>query len=419
MSDREVGEHPADGDGGSVFDGPPREAPDEGDRTPDRKRLAMIVAMIAVVLLLAGWGLWAAFGDADEDEPTGSLEATTERTVPATAASEATSGVVTKTPSADDTRTDHPDGDDPDDDGDKSDEPVDAGMVAFRKDGQVWVVMEDGAQARPVVPLPEGEYALSRDGTLLAIVDSPRATLRLVEVEGGRETTVGLAASERPVWARDSAWLAYTSASAHGYKAWSTSRDGSDAAALYAGHSPAISLDGERIAFVTESPLGEAGPLVVGKRTGAFDPIDGADTVNEAVWGSEGLFYVCPCGEAGASTIRRGSVDAFEGEEIVGPPTIVGKPVRYSSLLVSPDGDWLVYTEAGDDGYSRMFAVRTNGTGRRGLSVRRDDYPLRWTSDGERVLFIEGNSFQGEETRLMSVRPDGTGRVELVSGAGL
>jgi hypothetical protein len=53
------------------------------------------------------------------------------------------------------------------------------------------------------------------------------------------------------------------------------------------------------------------------------------------------------------------------------------------------------------------------------LSLRHDDYLLRWSADGKKVLFIDGNVLQGDTTQLMSARPDNTLRLTVVRGAGL
>jgi Tol biopolymer transport system component len=96
-----------------------------------------------------------------------------------------------------------------------------------------------------------------------------------------------------------------------------------------------------------------------------------------------------------------------------------GKTTAIARLCASPDGAYLAYAESGDDGYSRAFVYDVAKRTSVALSVRRDTYPVCWTHDGSRVLFVEGNAFQGEATALMSARPDGMGRAVLVAGAGL
>nr|MDA3936358.1 hypothetical protein [Actinomycetota bacterium] len=119
------------------------------------------------------------------------------------------------------------------------------------------------------------------------------------------------------------------------------------------------------------------------------------------------------------AAIRVGTVEDVEGARLLGAPTSPGFMVGYGEVLLSPDSRWIAYTAAGDDGYSRLFTIPTAGGTSRELSTRRDAYPVRWSSDGEYLLFIEGNAWHGEDTRLLRVRPDGTGRQTLVEGAGL
>jgi len=111
-------------------------------------------------------------------------------------------------------------------------------------------------------------------------------------------------------------------------------------------------------------------------------------------------------------------VDGSAPRRIVGKPQ-TERPFGYASLMLSPDGQRLLYAEAGDDGYSRASIVPVAGGTPVLLTVRRDTYPLGWSADGNSVFFVEGNAFQGEPTALMSVRADGMGRRTVVAGAGL
>jgi hypothetical protein len=91
---------------------------------------------------------------------------------------------------------------------------------------------------------------------------------------------------------------------------------------------------------------------------------------------------------------------------------------RYDDLLPSPNGLYLAYTVAGDDGFSRLRCIRLDGSGDVSLSRRRDDYPLRWSDDSTRVFFVDGNADQGQDTDLMSALPDGTSRIVVVPRGG-
>ena len=106
-----------------------------------------------------------------------------------------------------------------------------------------------------------------------------------------------------------------------------------------------------------------------------------------------------------------------------GQKTLVAKPAAgtetyFGDMLASPDGSWVAYTETGDDGYSRLFAIHPSGGVPIPLSLRRDDYIMGWSADGSEIMFVEGNKTQEESTRLMAVHPDGTGRRTILEGAG-
>ncbi len=302
--------------------------------------------------------------------------------------------------------------------GDVAGDEADAGLVAYRMEGQVWIANVDGTDPRPVADLLDGVYALSPDGAKLAVVDSAVRRLRVVDLATGEEADVGPAFSQAPDWSADSRWFVYTLRTTSSYELKTAGRDGGDIQAVSEGHSGRAAA-ADVAGFVAGGAPGSAGLLTKVARGEAPTPIEGADDVAEFDWSDGGFSYVCAGPECPLTAIRFGTEEDPEGTEIVGPPSEVAKPGRYASLAVSPDGEWLAFTLGGDDGFSRLWVVRKDGTDPRELSVRRDAYPLRWTPDAEYVLFIEGNAIHGEETRLMRVRPDGTGRMELVPNAGL
>jgi hypothetical protein len=297
--------------------------------------------------------------------------------------------------------------------------PLDAGLVAYRLEGTVHVAGVDGSEPRAVTPLSDGTYALSPDGTTLAVVDNAARRVKVVNVATGAETVVSVAYAQTPVWSADSGWFVYTVRTAEGYEVWSASRDGIEPEKIAAGHSGRTSSDPTVAGFVSGGAPGSAGQLTRVVRGETPQPVQSADDVAEFGFADGGYYYVCAGPDCPLTAIRYLPAQGGEAVDVVGPPAEGGKPGRYAALSVSPDGDWLAYTLAGDDGYSRLWVVRVDGTDARELSVRRDAYPVRWTPDSEYLLFIEGNAIHGEETRLMRVRPDGTGRMELVANAGL
>ena len=85
-------------------------------------------------------------------------------------------------------------------------------------------------------------------------------------------------------------------------------------------------------------------------------------------------------------------------------------------MTVSPDGGSVLLSAMGDDGYSRLWVVNVESGRFSALTTRRDAYPYAWDGQG-RVLFFEGNTFQGETGALVSALPDGTSRHFVVTGA--
>lgn len=92
---------------------------------------------------------------------------------------------------------------------------------------------------------------------------------------------------------------------------------------------------------------------------------------------------------------------------------------RYSNIAWSPEGRLIAVEVAGDDGYSRVTVVNAAGMNV-SWQVRpeRDDYLLGWSIDGSRLLYFEGNVFQGAPSNLWSVKRNGTSRRVVVTDAG-
>jgi hypothetical protein len=83
---------------------------------------------------------------------------------------------------------------------------------------------------------------------------------------------------------------------------------------------------------------------------------------------------------------------------------------------VSPDGAKVFAAAGGDDRYSRLWVVDIASGKFFAIQTRRDAYPCCW-ADSARILYFEGNTYQGEPSVLASILTDGTGRVPIVTGA--
>lgn len=284
-------------------------------------------------------------------------------------------------------------------------------LVAYRQDGAVWVAREDGSEAIRVAEVRDGSFALSPDGKSLAAVDAVRGVLVLADVSSRKAVEFGGAMDLDPSWAPDSSWVAFT-VDTPKVQVIKVRRDGSERRALVDGVGPKVSLDGARIAYL-EAGTGRLAVAAVGS---AGRVVPGVQSVSGYAWVTgDRLVYASP--GPGPSLLGRVAPD---GEGRVQLDVYSGtRPVTFAQLRVSPDGRWLAYAETGDDGYSRMWVIAWDGSGKRYLSVRRDDYPIGWSADGSRIVFVQGNAGQGDPTSLMEVRRDGTGRLPVVDGAGL
>jgi Tol biopolymer transport system component len=129
----------------------------------------------------------------------------------------------------------------------------------------------------------------------------------------------------------------------------------------------------------------------------------------------ERVFVAVTDGDAGSAVLSM-KPDGRDAKQVVG--TVPGTTrVVWGSVRPSPDGELLALAAQGDDGYSRTFIVSSGGGTPIALANRRDSYLHGWSAAGDRLFLIEGNTFQGETTSLVSVARNGTGRRILVPGA--
>jgi hypothetical protein len=297
-----------------------------------------------------------------------------------------------------------------------------APFVSYRKDGAVWVVRETGAQPKRLFNSAQGPYALSPDGLTLAVVDAASQTLSLVDVETGRQATVGTAVPERPCWSPDSSVVLYTAQveGGHDTEVVRVSRDGSSRTTLGPGSSARFAPDGSVVAVSTSSSA-TGTPIVVFSQ-GGFHELGRGVSVNAVsplvariVFADQGGLPIQ--GSSRPPSLRTISYSGAGEKTLVAKPK-AGTGVFFGDVVAAPDGSWVAYTETGDDGYSRLYSIRPTGGAPIALWVRRDDYIVGWSADVSEIFFIEGNAVQGESTRLMAVHPDGTARRIVVDGAG-
>jgi len=271
-----------------------------------------------------------------------------------------------------------------------------SGSIAYRRDGWVCVVTEDGADERRVAESDSGAFTLSPDGGTLALIDGGSGRLVLVDVDSGDRVSVGPAADDPPAWAPDSGWLVYT---APGSRVMRVDRSGAAATLLMAGTMLAVSPDGRAVVAVIDAA--RRGEIVVWqdgdmRRYITSAPVSGVCCTDERV------YYGSGPDASGEVSLRSMRLDG-RGDRAELTRAQSARPVAYADLLRSPDGSWVCFAERGDDGYSRAFALPAAGGRLVELSGRRDCYPLMWSGDGSAVYLIEGNAMQGEPTWLVSV----------------
>ncbi|MDO8964852.1 MAG: hypothetical protein Q7W30_10245 [Coriobacteriia bacterium] len=297
-----------------------------------------------------------------------------------------------------------------------------ARLLAYRQDGAVWVVGESGEDPRRVFNSSAGPFALSPDGASIAIIDTASETLSIVDVASGRSVVVGKAVPDRPSWAADSSVFVYSSqkVGTHDTEVDRVKRDGTGRVSLGLGFGGRFMPDG-RIAAIS-AKRSQAGTPIEVLADGAAARLLGTTISPNALAPLTGsVVFADAGGLVVQGTPRPPSLEVigYDGtglRELVARPT-VAEGVFFGDVFASPDLTRVAYTEAGDDGYSRMFCIRATGGAPVSLSTRRDAYILGWTADGSEIVYIDGNQMQEEPTRLMAIRPDGTGRRTIIDGA--
>lgn len=285
--------------------------------------------------------------------------------------------------------------------------------IAYRRAGVLYVADPDGTHEARAASSVEGVFSIAPDGRTLALVDAATRTLALYDLSTGARTAIGPANQEVPAWAASSAWVVYSTGDGSGVQVRRVDRDGRNAKTLFSGGEAAVSPDGTVVCGIAHAPSGASSVVVY--RGGRAVPLPVAGYATDVACGSDRVFYSLAGDDGADSSIRSMSRAGADVRTILTAPR-AGSRVSFQDLCLNPAGTRIAFTEAGDDGYSRLFVMAADGTGSRSLSVRRDDYPVCWGCDG-RLYFIEGNAIQGETTKLMAVGADGIGRVAIVEGA--
>ena len=219
-------------------------------------------------------------------------------------------------------------------------------------------------------------------------------------------------------WAPDSSWIAYTALRNDGIfelKGLDSAGRG-DSLLVSPGARPAMSLEGRDIAYKQSDPPSSDDPLMLlAEGAKDSDSLKGSKGALSWAWApGETLYYTRPASSEGAWEIwvrPKGEAAHRAGSIMLSTPAHA-----LDDLMVSPDGSEIVLSAIGDDDYSRLMVFDVADARFFAITTRRDAYPAGWASDG-RILYFEGNGYQGESSALMSIRSDGTGRRMVVSGA--
>jgi len=295
--------------------------------------------------------------------------------------------------------------------------------IAFVLGDRIYVAEQDGSGAVGVAPQARA-YSLSPDGATLAVVydategATQPGTVTLFDTVTGAMRTVGSGAVPTPpMWAPDSSWLAYTSDTGALRVYRVAANGGTPSLVAKPGAAPAVSRDGGFVAYAESDQLGSGGKLhVVPAGGGKAVAVRGGSAALSWSWGpNKTLFFTRPGETEGVWELWKASAPAFRGAK-VGSVALEAPAFALGHVLVSPDGSMVLLSAMGDDEHARLWIADAASGRFSTIATRRDAYPLRWATDG-RVLYFEGNTYQGESSVLASILPDGTSKRPVVTGA--
>lgn len=369
------------------------EVPSDASRV---RVIALVVVSVVVVVGVVSAALWWAFSPREGDGGERRFEpaAETSASVPATAvAQEATAKAQPPAVQVEAS-------------------PVYGPRVAYRIDDRIWVTDGTDAEPLPVARSKDGQYALSPDGTRVALAED--GALLIVDVATGKKVRVGDASMHAPIWSTDSRELYYVRGDGAGAVVRRVAADGRGDAPIHDGSEIAVSDKVIAVGYgETDSSLG---PSRVALST------DGRTFAPVAVTGYvTGLavtdtWLIVGTSKAGAPSILAYPVAGGRPTSLLGG-SATEPPADWTQFCVSPDSRYLAVAATGDDGYSRVSIVPLGGGAVVAVPSRRDTYVNAWSADSQRLWYFEGNAMQGEDSALMRVSADGTLRQSVVQGA--
>jgi serine/threonine-protein kinase len=266
----------------------------------------------------------------------------------------------------------------------------------------------------------EAEPAISPDGKLVAYVsdETGNADIWVVDVRGGvpRRLTDDPAQDRAPVWFPDSGAIAFASERGGEERIWKVPVTGGPAAPIVAGIDPAISPDGERIAFVRPDARGRylvwAAPLAdPGQARAITTDQDGLWENRHPVWSPDGAtvayqdhqnIWIVPAAGGPARRVTSGndrdSWPAFSSD---------GRHLYFSSMREGTIALWRLSTREG-----RLVRL-TLGTGPEvEPRASRDGARLAYSTYAEERSLVVADPATGARARMPDVgvfalSPDG------------
>jgi hypothetical protein len=289
-------------------------------------------------------------------------------------------------------------------------------LIAYRLGPNLYVADENGQSPNAVALAPTGEYTLSPDNRTIAIVDGDTRQLVFLDIASRTLVEVPILASTRPVWMPDSSGVlvAATADVSGATRILRVSRQGGAPSVIAPGGIAAVAPDaGTVVVGPGPASTGDDTKRVAVIRAGRTTTVNAPGIVTSVACSNDRV-YIGAMNDQGAGVW---TVPVTGGTPKPFIPVASESP--YVTMMLSPDAASLAFAVGGDDGYSRVSVIPSQGGSATRLWVRRDDYILQWSADSTNVYLIEGNEFQGESTSLYRIGRNGRGRRLLVEGASL
>lgn len=315
----------------------------------------------------------------------------------------------------------------------------DGEQIVFRSEregGGVFVMGATGENVRRLIDhghnpawSPDGREIAFSDGSFIRPSERGNypSPLSVYLLAGGETRRVTETDAVQPNWSPTGRRIAFWGVKGGGQRdIWTVSAQGgepvtvTDDAAL--DWNPIWSPDGHYLYFVSDRggsmnlwrvPIEEAS----GKLLGEFEPVTTPATNSGYVSFSRDGRRLVYAQIDNKINLQQVSFDPAKSK-IEAPPVWITQGSRIATdPCLSPDGEWLVFGETGDD-QEDLFMIRTDGTDLRQLTNDKyKDRAPRWSPNGRRILFFSDRSGRYE---YWMINPDGGGleQFSYTSGPG-